>query len=141
MRRLVRGFGADRRGASTVEFALVMSAFILVSVGILDVGLVLWARNTLQSAASLTARCVSIGSSACSDPGAYAVGLVQQWGLPGMITPSDVTVTSSSTCNGAPGTYTVVTIVSSYWQGSLISPWIGQQMSVSDCYPTSTGFS
>ncbi len=138
MRRRTPGIRTDRRAATAIEFALVMGAFVLVAIGILDVGLILWTQNTLQSAASLTARCVSIGSSACSSPASYAVGLVQQWGLPQMITAGDVTVTSNATCSSAPGTYTQVTITSTYWQGVFVSPWIGQQLTVTDCYPTST---
>ncbi len=133
MRRLT----GDRSGATAVEFAVVASAAVLLLIGALQVGLLLWTNNALQITAGLTARCAALGS--CSDPASYAVSLAGQWATTGAVKTSDVTVSAASSCQGASGGYskfTMVTISSEQWSGLLIGPLAGVKLKASACYPS-----
>jgi Flp pilus assembly protein TadG len=57
--RLLR-LAADRRGGAAVEFGLLAPAFILMFMGVLQVGIALHAYNSLRNASSDTARDVSV---------------------------------------------------------------------------------
>jgi Flp pilus assembly protein TadG len=125
---LLRG----QSGAAALEFALVAGVFFPLSLGILEAGLLLWAKGALQSTAALAARCAAIASPSCSAvPGAFNVAGVQQfavtmagnWVFPGIITnttanftPAPATVCLSSV------SYMKVTITSSFWAGGLLPP-------------------
>jgi Flp pilus assembly protein TadG len=51
---------ADRKGGAAVEFGLLAPAFILMLMGVLQVGVAMQAYNSLRSASSDTAREVSV---------------------------------------------------------------------------------
>ncbi len=159
-RRAAGGPGArlDRRGATAIEFALVSLTLCAVTLGIVETGLVLWARTGLVVVAAATARCGAIGltnsSSTCgtasqtqtyavtsattggtASNGSYIVG----WGLPVSIGTSNVTITTSSagSCGG-------VTITGTYYQvdltASITFPLLPvfqdlNSMFVTGCYP------
>ena len=57
--RLLR-LAADRRGGAAVEFGLLAPAFILMLMGVLQVGVGLQAYNSLRNASADTAREVSV---------------------------------------------------------------------------------
>jgi len=48
MRRMLARFRADRAGATALEFALVAGPFILLLLGSLEFGRVLWSQHSLQ---------------------------------------------------------------------------------------------
>jgi Flp pilus assembly protein TadG len=141
-----RWFRGDRSGSTTLEFALVAGILVTMLFGTTELGLLMWTRNVLQSTASLTARCVALGSSLCATPTQqvqFAVNAAQQWGLPGIITTNvaqhDVTVTAVATsCNGiAAGSVTTVLITSPFWAtGILPPPFSNVTLTTSSCYPT-----
>jgi Flp pilus assembly protein TadG len=58
---LLRRLGAQSRGATMVEFALVMIPFFIILFGILEVGLVFWGMFELENATDDTARMVRTG--------------------------------------------------------------------------------
>jgi Flp pilus assembly protein TadG len=62
-----RSLARERNGATALEFALVAGVFIPLSLGILDTGLLMWTKGTLQTTAALTARCAAIASPDCTD--------------------------------------------------------------------------
>ncbi len=133
MRRLT----GDRSGATAVEFAVVASGAVLLLIGALQVGLLLWTNNALQIMAGLTARCAAL--STCSNPASYAVSLAEQWAGAGAVKTSDVTVSAASLCRGASNGYskfTMVTISSELWSGLLIGPLAAVQLKASACYPS-----
>jgi Flp pilus assembly protein TadG len=140
-----RWFRGDRSGSTTLEFALVAGILVTMLFGTTELGLLMWTRNVLQSTASLTARCVALGSSLCATPTQqvqFAVNAAQQWGLPGIITTNvaqhDVTVTAVATsCNGTLGTFVTVSITSPFWAtGILPPPFSNVTLTTSSCYPT-----
>jgi Flp pilus assembly protein TadG len=130
--RLIR---RDCRGTTAVEFALTGVVLLAVLFGIVDLGLLMWTHNALQSTAMLTARCAALGS--CANPSQFAVTTADQWILPGIIDGADVTVQNPATsCNGTAGSFVTVTIASSHWaNGALPPPLAATTLQVSACFP------
>jgi Flp pilus assembly protein TadG len=124
-----------------VEFAIIAGVMLPMLFGIVDLGLLMWTHNALQSAAALTARCVAIGSSLCSaSPAQFAVTTAGQWIVPGIINAGQVTInTAATSCNGAAGSlgpFVTVAIVSSYWASSVLPPpFAATTVRVTACFP------
>lgn len=57
---LVRAFGRDRRGASSVEFVLVLPVVALMIFGMFDVGMFAWRINMLEKATQAGARYAAV---------------------------------------------------------------------------------
>lgn len=58
----IGGLAADRRGALAVEFALVSMAFVMLVVGIMQVGFCLYAKVVLDHAAAAMSRQLQTGT-------------------------------------------------------------------------------
>lgn len=126
------------RGSTAIEFALVGGLVFVLVFGIIELGFTMWTRSTLQEVAAETARCVSIGSTACtSGASAYAVSLAGQWLPTNVITASDVAVSTSTSCYGASGKFTVVTISAPAWTGDLVSALGDTSQTLGACFPVS----
>lgn len=132
MKRLLR----DRRGVAALEFAIVGVAFVMLLLGTIQIGLLWWTKNGLQTAAMLTARCAALGS--CSDPKAFAVSTAGKFTLPNAV--SSVSVGTSSYCNATKGykQFTTVTLTSTVWADLLISALAGPSIQATACYPSPT---
>jgi Flp pilus assembly protein TadG len=68
-----------RHGNAAVEFALLMPAFLVMFLGIVEFGRVLWTQSTLQHAVEAAARYAAITDPTCSSASQtqnYAVGEV-----------------------------------------------------------------
>jgi len=131
----LRRLATQRQATTTVEFALVGGMMMLTTFGTLDLGLLLWTQNALQSTAALAARCAAIASPLCPDVPNYAVSMANGWTMPGIIAANNVTVASVGTCNGATGTFQKVTITSSFWANILPPPFPNQTLTATACYP------
>jgi Flp pilus assembly protein TadG len=132
----LRRLATQRRATTTVEFALVGGMLLLLTFGTIDLGLLLWTQNALQSTTALAARCAAISAPSCPDESSvktYAASLADDWTMPGMITASDVSVTG--TCRGTAG-FKQVTITTSFWASMLPPPFHNMTLTVSACYPT-----
>jgi Flp pilus assembly protein TadG len=126
-----------RRGAAAIDFAMVSVVFLPLCFAIMELGIVLWVQNTLQTTAELTARCVATHNTACSNPQSYAVSTATAWLPSGMVSSSDVTVATGASCNGSPGTAVVVTITHSFWGATILPPpFQDLATSVSSCFAT-----
>jgi Flp pilus assembly protein TadG len=138
MPHAVRRLRAARSGNATVEFALACLAFLPFCFGTLEMGLMLWTQNSLQSIATTAARCKAMNAVACSaGVPAYVVSLTEASVMPGIIDTSNVTVSTTGNCNGAAGTATVVTITHSFWGSAIFPPPLANlATTVSGCYPT-----
>lgn len=134
----MRRLAFDRRGVVAAEFAICGSLVVLVLLLVFVVGLMGWTKVAMQAGAASTARCAALGSSACSTPASYAVSQVNGWLFSGAIAVGDVTVTNSTSCNGATGHYTKVVISSSGWSSALPSglptPLSTPALSTTSCY-------
>jgi Flp pilus assembly protein TadG len=134
---LLRPFLWCRRGAAAVDFAMVSVVFLPLCFAIMELGIVLWVQNTLQTTAELTARCVATQNTACTDARSYAVSTASAWLPNGMVGTADVTVLTGASCNGSPGTAVVVTITHNYWGGNILPPpFQSLATSVSSCFAT-----
>jgi len=110
MRRLLASFARDRRGASAVEFALLVLPFFLLLFALIDIGWLLWTRQAAQQAAVSGARCMGIPMADCSTGSGtydatksrtYIAGQAARWGV--AITSANITVSHSATCGGQAG--------------------------------------
>lgn len=141
MRRLIRRLATDNEGTTILEFAFVGSIFIVLLIIILEAGLILWANSAMQTVASQTARCVALGSAACTPPNtptSYATLRLGEWGVSGIVTPV-ATALPNSTCNSTVGTFIMVTITnSSSTVLRFMSPLSGVVLTRTACYPTGT---
>jgi Flp pilus assembly protein TadG len=71
MVRRRRGFfGADERGVSAVEFAMLSPLFFLLLFAIIEGGIVLWTKSALQHGAEMAARCASVNTTLCGSTAA-----------------------------------------------------------------------
>lgn len=138
-RRFPGRLAADCRAATAIEFALCGSLFLLLVIGFFELGLALWMMGALQSAAALTARCAAIGSSDCPDPQQFAVSTAQSWTFWSVISRDEVSVASSSTCNGVAGTFERVTITCPFCAAPwLMARFVSLPSTVSECYPVNS---
>lgn len=64
-------FWRDRCGSALAEFALVLPAFLLLTLGTFNLSVLLYAMSTLHSAVESTARCVSLKLTACTNVQTY----------------------------------------------------------------------
>lgn len=67
MRRRTRTHGRTERGASAVEFALVVSILILIMIGIVNFGFVFSQQISLNNAARQAARYAVVDGGTCAD--------------------------------------------------------------------------
>jgi Flp pilus assembly protein TadG len=68
LRRRFSSFSGDRRGAAAIEFALVSSPFILLLIGVLQMGFYFMAQSALDSGVSRTAETLTNSFNAASLP-------------------------------------------------------------------------
>jgi hypothetical protein len=111
----------DCRGAFAIEFAIIAAVFLPLCLGIFDAGLLMWTQGTLQSTASLTARCAALASPLCTNPKQFAVTTAGNWVFPKIIAVANVTPTPAVVCVGHV-TLMMVTITCPYWAGTLLPP-------------------
>ena len=119
---MIRDLPASSSGAMTVEFALIMPAFLMLLTGTMEYCRYLWTLQTLNSVAYSTARCATF-SSACATTAAiqsYAVAQASGYGL--SVTTANVTYTSNTTCRSNTG-QNMVTVSTSF--ASPLSAFVG----------------
>jgi Flp pilus assembly protein TadG len=106
-----RGFRRDRRAVAAVDFAIVATPLLMLVLGTIEFGRLIWMREALQMTAIQAARCMGVRQPACSAGGeynqtntqSYVIGLGNTWGIP--LTNANLTlptggVASSGVCNG-----------------------------------------
>jgi len=70
---LLKRYAADESGASAVEFSLVVTAFVIVSMGVIELGRTYQVRNELAYAADIGGRKLSVMvNNPTISPGDYA---------------------------------------------------------------------
>lgn len=128
---------AARRAVTSIEFAIVGTAMLLLTFAIIEVGLILWTQDVLSSTALIAARCGAINGAQCSSGVAnYAVTEANNWLVSGAISTSNVTASSVSTCGTVSGHFQSVQIsTSAFNSSSLPPPFNAQTITVSACYP------
>jgi Flp pilus assembly protein TadG len=131
----------DRRGTAAVEFALVASVFIVLVLGELEFGRLIWILQALQVTGQQTARCVAIGSSACASAASYAVSVASAHGVVGLtnanVQVTSVTGTGHTGCN-PPASNTMVQVKITLAFSSTVAtlfPGLNQNLVSTSCYP------
>lgn len=125
----------DRRAVVALEFAVVAPFVVFLLLAIIEVAVLGWTQVVLQFTAGQTARCVAIGSTACTDPQQFAVNLANEWLFPDAVAANGVSVTASASCSTAPGVYTKVTVTAQF-AGTTPLPGIlgGGALSAQSCF-------
>jgi Flp pilus assembly protein TadG len=122
-----RGLASDARGATLIEFALLLPLFIALVVGIMQVGHVLWIQTALQHAVEMAARCASVNATSCG-----TVAQVQAYAATqayGVILPVDTFTASAAPC----GNQVVASYDFAFQMGLFASPSVN--LSARSCYP------
>lgn len=97
----MRRFRRDARGATAVEFAMVAPLLIAAIIFIIEGSRFLWTKQAIQEAASLSARCVAIGSQGCDTPTNARVFARERAAKMGIAAPAEsFTVSTNQTCHG-----------------------------------------
>jgi Flp pilus assembly protein TadG len=72
----------SKRGTTAIEYAIILPAFLLCVLGILDIGRLFWTTATLQRAVASAARCAGIASPDCTTTTQIKVKAVDEaWGV------------------------------------------------------------
>ncbi len=132
--------------ASTIpEAAIALALLLPMLLGSIEISLMMWTKGTMQSIAALSARCIATNSTNCAANASFATAALhtQNYALTmanslifqAKITAANITVTTSTTCNNAPGQYDVVSITYSDWFGAMIAPLGARTDKLTACYP------
>jgi Flp pilus assembly protein TadG len=118
----------DRRGgAAAVEYAIILPALLIFTLGLIDMGRLLWTQTTLDRAVEAAARCAAINTTLCGTNAqiqTYAVG--QAYGL-------QVTTTAFTPSKPGCGASVVASV-----PFRLIIPWLATTsltLTAHGCYP------
>jgi Flp pilus assembly protein TadG len=71
-------------GSSAVELAVIMSAFLSMLFGIVNVAMMLWTMASLHYAAESAARCAAVGSSGCTNASSIQTYALNQYSGPSL---------------------------------------------------------
>jgi Flp pilus assembly protein TadG len=71
MKRPWRNLLAARRGVVSIEFAMIASALMMVTLGTVEFGRLMWTRQALEATAIEVARCVGVLATSCASGGTY----------------------------------------------------------------------
>jgi Flp pilus assembly protein TadG len=115
------------RGATAVEYAIVLPVLLLLLLGITDVGRLMWVQGTLEYATAAAARCAAVDQVACgSDAAVQSYAAARAYGL--NLGAADVQV-AAATCGRR---------VSASRSFGFVTPWItptGLTLHADACYP------
>lgn len=95
----------DRKGVSALEFSLLLPLFLMLVIGIMQVGQLFWMRTALQHAVEMAARCATVNATICGTATkiqAYAA--TQAYGM--TVSPATFTVTTPACGNNVAATST-----------------------------------
>jgi Flp pilus assembly protein TadG len=92
VRRRLAWFVAERGGAATVEFAMVLVPLLLLIFGIFEFGRLLWTREALQETATAG------GSYSAANTTSYIEGVASNWGM--TLASANIALNSNATCAG-----------------------------------------
>jgi Flp pilus assembly protein TadG len=94
---------SDRRGTSTVEFAIVSLLFFALILGVVELGRLMWIANGLHLAVQQAARCGAVASSSCTTPAQVQTFAASVAGTP---VGSTAFTATPQTCSGSPSVCT-----------------------------------
>jgi Flp pilus assembly protein TadG len=113
LRRLL----SDIRGTTAIEFGITVPAFVLLIIGAVECGLMLWTQLGLQQGAEMGARCASVNKILCGSTSAIQNYAVQQ--TYGVNPPaSTFTVTATSCGNKVSANYVFPVCFKLFWRSN-----------------------
>ena len=115
----------DARGATAVEFAMLLPGFLVFVLGIGNCGMMLWTQLGIQHGVVEAARCATINPSSCPDVPAYASQQAYDLNIP------KTAFTLSSTACG-----NQVTANYQFPFTTLMFPPMNVTLTALSCYPT-----
>ena len=101
---------ADRRGATAVEMAFILPVLILLLVGLMETGRLIWTQSVLHYAVEHAARCAAIDTNNCATTAQvqnYAIAMAS----PVPVTRADFTVTTPACGSQVAASYPFQTVV------------------------------
>lgn len=123
--RRIYSYCREERGASAVEFALVVPVICTLTIGAFQMCLLMFANNMLQFATDDAARCASVKTTICTGAGSTQSHAAATFGFAGM---SPTFTASSAACGSkviGSASYTMNAIVAS----------VTVPLSASSCFP------
>lgn len=106
----MRTGSARSRGATAVEFAIVLPVLMMFVLGLIDCGRLLWSYTTLAHAVEAATRCAAVNAVTCGTAAAietYAAS--QAWGLG--LTSAAFTVTAATCGTQVNGTFAFTFVI------------------------------
>jgi Flp pilus assembly protein TadG len=104
-----RALIADRRGGTAAEFAMILPALLLLLLGIVESGRLIWSQSVLHFAVENAARCASVDATKCGSVSAvqnYAIDRASGLAL----TAAEVSVTTPACGSQVLATYPFQTV-------------------------------
>jgi Flp pilus assembly protein TadG len=150
--RLLIQFHRERKAVAALEFALLAIPFLLLVLGTLEFGRLMWFREALQMTANEGARCMGVVATSCASSGTYngpntttyIQNVANTWGI--TLTSANITLARPSTnanCNPTNLTTTQmseVTITYTFQTAipQLLNMLVGKSLTGHACFPNNS---
>lgn len=137
--RCCNTFRRDGSGATAVEFALVVGPLLLLLVGTIEVGRLMWSGHALDEVAINTARCMGIYAPGCAvaeeiRPDLVATHVVEaarSWGI--VVVPNNINLSTDTGCAVNTGFLRVALSIRFV---SVLPGLSGTQLTSEACFPS-----
>jgi Flp pilus assembly protein TadG len=147
-RRSLCALFAAREGVAALEFGLVAIPFLMLSLGVIEFGRLIWTREALQTTAMTGARCMGVRAPSCASgvppaydatrSSSYIQSVAAGWGI--TLVPASITLSANSASAACTGlsevsiSYTFQTAV----PGLLTMLSGGSSLTGYACFPNQT---
>jgi Flp pilus assembly pilin Flp len=133
-----RTFQRDTSGATAIEFAFLVGPLLLLFIGTIEVGRLMWSGHALDEVAISAARCMGIRATGCAEDdqvvpertNAFIISAAQSWGL--VLKPADISLNSASGCAGDTG---FLRVALSFSFVSVLPGLDGATLQAEACFP------
>lgn len=142
MRKLpprLRRFQRDTSGATAIEFVAVIGPLLLLFLGIIEVGRLMWSGHALDEVAIAAARCIGIHAPGCAlgeevvpeMAVAYIIDAAQPWGL--ALAPANINLDTDAGCAVDTG---FLRVALSFRFNSVLPGLDGTGLDAEACFPS-----
>ena len=145
MKRRWRKLLTARDGVVAMEFALIATPLMLLTLGTIEFSRLLWTQEALDGTAIQTVRCIGVLTGSCASAGAYssssaatyAEQVAAGWGV--TITSSNLTMTTNEASGACAGlsqvsiSYTFSSVIP-----GLLAMLSSQSLTAQACFPNQT---
>jgi Flp pilus assembly protein TadG len=143
MARWISALRRHKKAAASLEFAVIMPAILLLELGVIECGRLIWTAEALQESAAAGSRCMGVLQPSCTNGGAYSstatVSAIQAiaggWGV---LLPASAIVPNASTSCGTATGFSTVTISYTFQTllPNLLIPFSGGlNLNIAACFP------